>query len=158
MIFLVKCNIIFFSVSIYFCIHTIFVCFKNKHAINFACIKFQEWLFLWTLNSDCKIFLIPPLICFHIVVPGVMNNLGLNKTPIRLMSLTLVPPEPYTFRMSSSSSSTMSQRPPSINLSCLLSFNQICPELPSIWHPRLSRYGPDTGMIIDSISETRSEN
>ena len=33
----------------------------------------------------------------HIVVPGVMNSLGLSKQPMKLALLNLVPPVPYTY-------------------------------------------------------------
>ena len=62
------------------------------------------------------------------------------------MSFAFVPGSLITFRQSSSLRSTISHLPASITLSLLFLFSTTVPELLSRLQPRLSRYGPETGM------------
>ena len=80
------------------------------------------------------------------VVPGVMKTRGLSISPIREMSLTLVPPSQITFRVSSSFRSTISHLPASINRSLLFLLRTTQPAPLSAVAPRLRIYGPETGM------------
>ena len=60
-------------------------------------IKLSTWRYAWNFWIICFPTHQHNNIGNHIVVPGVMNSLGLSKQPMKLALLNLVPPVPYTY-------------------------------------------------------------